>query len=336
MKKFILSLLSATLIFLSCLIPTLQASAFVPLDEIELYEITISTNEDATLNLNYHIRWKVLESDLEGPLTWVKIGVPNRFQSDLKALSPTIDDISYYSDDGAFVEVDFGREYKKGEIVDFAFSFKQERIFTFNEEENRIEFRFIPGWFPEIEVKEYRVLWKANQPLYTNTDKTQNGYYVWEGSLGFNQTIEVDVAYDPARFPKADYNKQYSDSTEDPLPFIIFACVIVLVVAFFIYMAVKAEREQGGGYYAYRGYYGNFYPHWWFWHSHGVDRSGKKLAPPPTVTNGGGGHSSGGHCACACACACAGGGRAGCSRKDFTVTASMLEESLTTEKESDD
>ena len=25
----------------------------------------------------------------------------------------------------------------------------------------------------------------------------------------------------------------------------------------------------------------------------------------------------GGGCACACACACAGGGRAGCSRKDF-------------------
>ena len=28
-------------------------------------------------------------------------------------------------------------------------------------------------------------------------------------------------------------------------------------------------------------------------------------------------HSGGGGCACACACACAGGGRAGCSRKDF-------------------
>ena len=34
-------------------------------------------------------------------------------------------------------------------------------------------------------------------------------------------------------------------------------------------------------------------------------------------STGSGGHSS---CACACACACAGGGRAGCSRKDFYNT----------------
>ena len=32
-----------------------------------------------------------------------------------------------------------------------------------------------------------------------------------------------------------------------------------------------------------------------------------------------GGRGSGG-CACACACACAGGGRAGCSKKDFYGT----------------
>ena len=31
-------------------------------------------------------------------------------------------------------------------------------------------------------------------------------------------------------------------------------------------------------------------------------------------------HGGGGGCACACACACAGGGRAGCSKKDFYGT----------------
>ena len=35
---------------------------------------------------------------------------------------------------------------------------------------------------------------------------------------------------------------------------------------------------------------------------------------------GGGGFGGGGGCACACACACAGGGRAGCSKKDFYGT----------------
>ena len=46
-------------------------------------------------------------------------------------------------------------------------------------------------------------------------------------------------------------------------------------------------------------------------------------APPATGWHFGrfhGGRSGGGSCACACACACAGGGRAGCSTKDFYNT----------------
>ena len=41
--------------------------------------------------------------------------------------------------------------------------------------------------------------------------------------------------------------------------------------------------------------------------------SGSSGVPTNVNINGVGG----GGCACACACACAGGGRAGCSRKDF-------------------
>ena len=48
-----------------------------PLDEIEDYEITVSPNSDGTLNMLYHIEWKVLDSDSEGPLSWVKVGIPN-------------------------------------------------------------------------------------------------------------------------------------------------------------------------------------------------------------------------------------------------------------------
>lgn len=47
----------------------------------------------------------------------------------------------------------------------------------------------------------------------------------------------------------------------------------------------------------------------------GVNRKGEVInRNPASSRSGGGGGSS---CACACACACAGGGRAGCSRKDF-------------------
>ena len=61
-------------------------------------------------------------------------------------------------------------------------------------------------------------------------------------------------------------------------------------------------------------------PHYYRrYHSGGVTKEGKPVVPP--ITHAASGHSfhSGG-CACACACACAGGGRAGCSMKDFYHT----------------
>ena len=45
---------------------------------------------------------------------------------------------------------------------------------------------------------------------------------------------------------------------------------------------------------------------------------------PTPVSTGSRGHSGGHGCACACACACAGGGRAGCSTKDFYNTGLKL------------
>lgn len=327
MKKWLLGLLSACLLLVSCLFPPAEAKAFTPLDEIELFEITVSPNEDATLEMNYRIRWKVLDSDSEGPLTWVKIGVANRFQKNLTSRSDCISELSYSSDGGAFVEIYFDRDYRAGEIVDFSFSFTQERIFTYNEERDQIEFRFIPGWFEEIEVKTLRVLWKESGVRDANTQTRENGYYIWEYALSFNEQIQADVTYPKNYFPKADRKLQYSDSTEDPLPMLIAIGCLVALFLFFVILFLYTERNRCGGYYAHRGYYGrSFYSPWWFFVHHGVDRHGKPINPPTTVNSHVGG--TGGHCACACACACAGGGRAGCSRKDFTVSAEQVNRAL--------
>ena len=44
------------------------------------------------------------------------------------------------------------------------------------------------------------------------------------------------------------------------------------------------------------------------------------------MINSSGSGVGGGGCACACACACAGGGRAGCSRKDFNNYLNIADE----------
>ena len=64
-----------------------------------------------------------------------------------------------------------------------------------------------------------------------------------------------------------------------------------------------------------RGFSGHIhYHHFYFGRHRGYRRSGKVITPPKVTNSGGSGVGGGG---CACACACAGGGRAGCSRKDF-------------------
>ena len=49
------------------------------LDEIQSYIITIDPQNDATLKMKYSIEWKVLNDKSEGPLEWVKIGIPNKY-----------------------------------------------------------------------------------------------------------------------------------------------------------------------------------------------------------------------------------------------------------------
>ena len=68
---------------------------------------------------------------------------------------------------------------------------------------------------------------------------------------------------------------------------------------------------------SHRGFIGrrthfNRYYYYHHYYSSGVNSKGVVIVNPNSSGSGVSGGSS-----CACACACAGGGRAGCSRKDF-------------------
>ena len=95
-----------------------------PLDYILNYDIEVNPLQDGSLDMTYHIKWKVLDDTSEGPLEWVKIGVANKYVDRITSLSDTIDSVYYYSDDGAYIRVDFKKNYYKDEIVDFSFSFR--------------------------------------------------------------------------------------------------------------------------------------------------------------------------------------------------------------------
>lgn len=91
-KRFI-CIMSA--IFCLFFLGGMTANASEPLDEIQDYTITVHMRPDGTMDIRYYIEWKVLNDESEGPLTWVKIGNPNKHVDEITAISSNIKDIKY-------------------------------------------------------------------------------------------------------------------------------------------------------------------------------------------------------------------------------------------------
>lgn len=313
MKKLIACLVLILSIFT---ISLFNVKAISYLDRIEKYEITIDPNKDGSLEMEFYIKWQVLNDDIEGPLEWIKIGIPNKYVSNIKALSSNIDDIYYYSDNGSYMRIDLDRRYKAGEVLDIRFSYTQSRMYHLYNNECYYDYK--PGWFDEIPVSSATIKWNKSGVTYANNEIENNDYYIWTSPLNPGETITVDVKYDQTYFDNLDPDKQYSDAymtTKDIIAIVLTISVIVVFITVLIISIVSQQdpymRERG---FVGRGYY--YHPYRYY--RAGYYSSGKKIEKPVSVNSSGfGGGGGGSSCACACACACAGGGRAGCSMKDF-------------------
>jgi hypothetical protein len=292
----------AALFLLALVIPVTAARAAGPLDEIKNYTITIDPRSDGTLDIKYHIDWLVLDSTSEGPLSWVKVGIPNRHADDIKALSATIKSIGYMEDSGSYVRVDLDREYTAGETVSFDFSLHQSYLYRLDTANNVCSYSFVPGWFDGITVDSFKLLWNKRDITYSDSTGTEGNYVTWSKELLPGERLTVIVRYSGSTFATSqdmqatDDNNAYTYSNSDAGDS-SGGIVIVIVVVVIVFIIIGAAG--GGG--RYRGGFGG--------------RGGG-------IFISGGGHGGGGGCACACAgcacaCACAGGGRAGCSAKNF-------------------
>lgn len=288
------------------------------IDQINKYYITVEPREDGTLDMLYHIEWEVLEDTSAGPLTWVQIGIPNKNVDSIKAISSNIKRAKYSSDNGAYILIDFKKEYNKGDIITFDFSFHQKYMYTLDS--SYCKYSFTPGWFNDIEVKDIQVYWNAKNVESHNAGKTNSdNYLVWSGKLAKGAKIKTEIKYPRSAFASLNESQQYSnadygtgsndyfDNTFDGICSIL---VILIIIISFIAPLLGTGYNRHGGYgYGRRNYYDEYR----YYHSHHHRR------PPPNYSSS---SSSGHNCvsSCACACACAGGGRAGCSKKDFYGT----------------
>ena len=317
------------------------------LDYIPDYFVTVDLREDGSADIVYDITWQVIGGDQTDYLSWVKIGLPNAYAEDLTPLTDTISDLQYTGDGGSYAKVVFARRYYSPEVaaqnggesrVRFAFSVHQNHLFTLNDD-GTATFEFTPGWFDDLVVEHMQVRWRSGDGFVADNSSEEDGYLIWEfGPMGHGQSANIHVTvpvttaetFDPdAQLTAADYDD--GGMTADEMLGILTVVIGLLIFVAALIIIVGSMTPDWGG-----GFGSGLDPDDWFWYTNGVHTIHvARTAPPPKGytrtdppknyhTGGGssrgggvGRHNSGCASSCACACACAGGGRAGCTAKDF-------------------
>ena len=375
---FIISLLIGIMMF--------AVPVFADTDEIKRYDIFVEVNEDATLNLHYHIEWLVLDSSGDlGPVTWLKIGIPNSHVISTEAMSDSIDHINR---SGNYVEVYLDRPYYEDELISVDFRIVQDYMYQVDKlKEGETVYSFTPGWFDDIKVDELMIAWQNDKAVaFTPECEIDADHNVWTTSLGKGDRFTVTMTY-----PNDAYAFDLSKSEDtgdgggigDTIAEIIGSLMCLLMsggmfafpiaIGYLFNRGFKgnsptinkttrvkvtyfdscpgcgAPRKEGTKFCEYCGKslvkseetitdeqlkkeekaamsfsqngefkYGSA-PNV-FIRVNSVRVPNPHYRAPSRST--GSHHSSCAHssCACACACACAGGGRAGCTTKDFYNT----------------
>lgn len=326
MKKIILFVCILVSIFSLYVVTNYKVSAKTDLDRILLYEIDVDpVKEDGSLNIHIIIDWKVLDDKTDGPLTWVKIGVVNYHVSNIKAISSNIKKIKYYSDDGSFIRIDLDRKYYAGETLRIEYEYNQSYVYRLKDD--LCFYDYNPGYFDEIYVEKCILKWNtSSNPILQDGSSpltyTDASYNVFEHSLSYGGYIKVKYVYNQTDFTSLDPDMQYTSKYMSPVEVKLIICVFIGIFGFIIFCIVMAIKSSDP-YERSRGFYGTTYYRHHYFYPHGlyarksIDSKGHPIVPPSS------GNSSSGHgggFSCACACACAGGGRAGCSKKDFYNT----------------
>ena len=122
------------------------------LDRIESYDVDVTPDtQDGSLRIQVTLEWTVLA---EGPVSWVKIGVPNGSIREETALTDNIDRLSF---DNSYMYVYFGRDYNDGETFRFSYSWVQEYMYAL--ESDTVSYDYTPGWFDEARVGQMTLTW---------------------------------------------------------------------------------------------------------------------------------------------------------------------------------
>ena len=276
-----------------------------PQDVIHQYNVTVEPQSDGSLDIIYDLVWEALDSSEF--LKWVEIGMANEhFTVYHDSVSSTVEWYEKYTDGGYVTLVlHFEEAYTRGDIVEFSFRVNQKGMLCMDEEGYFYE--FVPGWFNEIQVREYQFTWLL----------PDGREHTLQGSLDYGEYDTLRVRYGPDDFTCCKTVKYfpftgdgaYNGLRETKIMVFAACCVFTLLLIAAEVYVIDSYVSYGRG----RGFLSGY-----GYHVHTYGRTNPyyiKARDKHAAAHRSSGGRSGG-CACACACACAGGGRAGCSQKD--------------------
>jgi hypothetical protein len=248
MNKKIKYLMLLLLIVVTCILdPPKCSQAAGASDEIQSYNITVDVRDDGSLDMNYKISWEVLDSDSEGPREWVKIGVPNKHVDEIKALSDNIQKAYFYEDsDGIFIRIDFTKKYYAGEIIDFEYSFHQECMYIINGFTKKVTYKFTPGWFDDIYIKDLYIKWNSKNIKDASTNCIDGDYYYWRTFLTTGRKYKTSVTYDSNAYNFRE-DKQVENEKRDKFinnGFLSISIGIFAVIFFFWCLKHQPDEDE--------------------------------------------------------------------------------------------
>ena len=184
--------LAAVILVLAVLFPAARVLADAT-DELLEFSITVDVNEDASLEMQYHIVWKVLDDSI-GKLEWIDLGVPNRHHANLRPESTTIDHIE---DKGSSLAIYLDRPYGENETVSVDFSMTQDHMYQIDKwVEGETVYTFTPAWFDEMDVDDLTIRWNADSAGAWQPDcQEEDGYLTFRTSLAAGERYTMTVVY---------------------------------------------------------------------------------------------------------------------------------------------
>lgn len=212
MKSIAGIILTAAAVLLTVIISAVPVHAAAT-DEILNFTITVDVNEDASLNMTYHIEWKVLDDSI-GELEWIDLGVPNKYHENITPISETVD---YINDNGSSLAIYLDRGYKENETVTVEFSMTQDHMYQIDKYvEGETVYTFTPAWFDDFNVDNLNILWNAaNAGAWQPECFEEDGYLVFNTSLSAGDRYTMSVTYPNDAFGFAVDRQQNSTDGGD-------------------------------------------------------------------------------------------------------------------------